>query len=382
MAYEYDVFISYDSADEDWAKKLEAELQNNHGQQVYRDQSRLIAGAQWENELVNKVRDSQHMVVLWSKNGADSDWVRRERSNFEVAITPVRPGEVQAERLMIFVLLDDTKLAYSSLQTIQDIKEAQAYSEGVDKLDPLVWRSVINKVVMALKSQDKSTPVMTVIMAATQPEIQSLPAATLDQLVNDLGLGDRQALFNRYTPVDPAHPKRTDWRPFGSNETIATILDNQRDDINSVPQNPKFRWGFIPDDFWNEEDYDKAREYAEILRASLSLIVIDPVSLHVPLVRQLTNILKKCLTNSETAVMVPMPFSMSPTLINLRKLIRDAGAPFFDEYYNPPVREAGPNALFGLNIGDERDTRRLLMATLAPYTRKMVSPPGSPYVRY
>ncbi len=118
MSYKDDVFISYSSVDKDWAAQFERDL-TARGLRVWRDQSNLTAGAKWEDNLMAGVRDSQHLIVLWSKNAAATDWVRRERSNFEAAITP-GPGQVQLDRLMIFVTLDDENLAYPSLQLIND----------------------------------------------------------------------------------------------------------------------------------------------------------------------------------------------------------------------------------------------------------------------
>ncbi len=372
MPYHNDVFISYSSIDKDWAAKLETDL-TALGLSVWRDQSNLTAGAIWEDNLMTGVRESQHLVVLWSKNAAMTDWVRRERSNFEAVIaTPVQ-GQAPLDRLMIFVMLDDENLAYPSLQVINEIKNATAYAAGVNSLDPGLWQAVINKVVLAIQSLDKSTPIPTAVLAATRTEIQSLPQPTLDSLVSDLGLGDTQTLFDRYGV------RREDWRPFGSNSTIKAILATQQNLINTITTNPKFRWEYVKEDFWT--DMEAARRYADTLRERPSLIIIDPVSLNLQLIYKRANILKKCLTNDETAVMVPMPFSLSPPFINLRTLIKDTGAPFFDEYYDPPVHEAGPVALFGMNIGDEADAKRLLLAALAPYVRKLAIPKGSPYTR-
>jgi hypothetical protein len=378
MSYQHDVFISYSSLDAPWAAKLETELQARL-KNVYRDQSRLVAGAKWEDELVAKVRNSQHLVIFWSRNAADSDWVRRERGLFEAAIAPVSPGNPVLDRLMIFVVLDDAKLAYTSLQIINGIKDAQAYAGGAAGVNADLWRSIVREVVNAIQTQDKSIPVPTVILAATQAEIQNLPADTVASLVSDFNLGNSQALFDRYKPVDPLDPKRADWRPYGSNDNIATILEKQQIAINQVTGSQQFRWDFIGDDFWKGPEV--ARRYAETLRERLSLIVVDPVSLNVDLVQRRANLLKKCLANSDTAVLAPMPFGLAPPFVTLRKLLRDTAAPLFDEYFYPQVREAAPLALIGMNIGDEEDTQRLLLATMAPYVRRLTSTSGSAYTK-
>ena len=372
MSYQNDAFISYSSIDKDWAAKIETGL-IALGIRVWRDQSNLTAGSKWEDNLMAGVRESQHLVVLWSKNAATTDWVRRERSNFEAAIETAVSGQVQLDRSMIFVMLDDENLAYPSLQVINEIKDAKVYANGVSNLAPGLLQGVIKKIVSAIRSKDSSTPIPTAVLAATQTEIQSLPQATLDSLFGGLGLGNQQTLFDRYGAG------REDWRPFGSNSSIEAILFTQQNLINTVTSNPKFRWEYVKEDFWT--DTEAARRYADTLRERPSLIVIDPVSLNLPLIYKRANILKKCLTSDETAVMVPTPFCLSPPFINLRTLIKDTGAPFFDEYYDPPVHEPGPVALFGMNIGDETDAKRLLLAALAPYVRKLAIPKGSPYTK-
>ena len=384
MPYTKDVFISYSSIDKDWAAEFERDL-IAHGLSVWRDQSNLTAGTKWEENLMAGVRDSQHLIVLWSKNAAATDWVRRERSNFEAAITP-GAGRAQLDRLMIFVTLDDENLAYPGLQLINEIKDAHAYPGGIANLGPRVRQAVINKIVTAINAvqrQDNSIPVLTAVLAATKTEIENLDSPTLDSLVNDLGIANRQALFDHYEPVDPQRPKRTDWRPFGSNDTIATILANQQLGINNrIITDPKFRVEYVGDDFWS--DLETAGRYADAMRERLSLIVIDPVSLNVLPVYRRAVILKKCLANNETAVMVPMPFMLSQAFRRLRTLLKNEGAPFFDEYYKPPVKDTtlvAPAAALGIYIGDEEDTERLLLVAMGSYIRRHKPESIPTYVR-
>lgn len=382
MDYEENVFISYSSEDAPWAAKLEGSLKTALIKKVYRDKNRLLPGAKWEDELMTKVRASQHLVILWSANSNLTDWVRRERGNFEAAIATPARGEGPANRLMIFVRLDDEDLANASLQVINNIKEAKAYAEGADNIDPKIWQAVIDQIVSAIQNLDDSIPVPTAVLAATYTEIESLPPATLDALVKDLGIGSNQALFDRYKPLDPLKPKRTDWKPFGSSDSIERVLDRQQARINAVTADPKFRLDYVKDEFWT--DIQTARRYADTMREHLSLIVIDPISLAVDIVYRRANLLKKCLANSETAVMVSTPFSLSRPFLRIRELIKDNGSPFFDEYFLPPVHDmtlAPPAAALGIYVGDEEDTERLLLAAMAPYVRKSKSGAIAAYIK-
>jgi hypothetical protein len=272
-------------------------------------------------------------------------------------------------------------LANGSLQVINDIKDAKAYAGGAENINPRLWRTVIDKVVAAIQAQDDSIPIITAVLAATITEIQNLSATTLDELVDELGIVTQQALFDRYEPVDPQNPKRTDWRPFGSGDTIETVLGRQQAIINRTIGQMKFRWEYVKNDFW--DDIQAARRYADSMRERLSLIVIDPVSLNVDLVYRRASTLKKCLANSETAVMVSTPFSPSRPFLKVRQLIKDTGT-FFDEYFTPPVHDMTlmyPSAAMGIYVGDEVDTERLLLATMGPFVRKHKSESTSPFPR-
>ena len=67
----YDVFISYTRRDAAWAEKLESNLVSR-GLRVYRDQTRLTAGDEWEPALRDAIVDSRALVVLWSAEASRS----------------------------------------------------------------------------------------------------------------------------------------------------------------------------------------------------------------------------------------------------------------------------------------------------------------------
>src|SRR2546430_738921 len=80
--YEYDVFISYSSKDREWAEKLLNDLKSK-GFVPYLDKDRLVSGDDWPKKLVGALKQSQHLIILWSENAANQPkWVYQEHDRF------------------------------------------------------------------------------------------------------------------------------------------------------------------------------------------------------------------------------------------------------------------------------------------------------------
>jgi len=92
------VFISYSSQQLSFAEQLEAELESK-GIKAWRDKTNLHAGERWPKALGEAIADSDALVLLWSGNAKQSDFVELEW-NIAVAMEkPVMP-----------CLLDETEL--------------------------------------------------------------------------------------------------------------------------------------------------------------------------------------------------------------------------------------------------------------------------------
>ena len=82
--FQYDVFISYSSVDEAWAKKLQKSLTDS-GLKVFLDSLRMVPGKEWEEQLYDALQGSQNIVLLWSDKARLSDWVFKETAYFDVS---------------------------------------------------------------------------------------------------------------------------------------------------------------------------------------------------------------------------------------------------------------------------------------------------------
>jgi len=73
-----DVFLSYSSKDRALVEKLATELEGKRIS-VWYDRG-LIAGQPFRDVLQKRIEATKAVVVLWTENSVDSDWVRSEAS--------------------------------------------------------------------------------------------------------------------------------------------------------------------------------------------------------------------------------------------------------------------------------------------------------------
>jgi len=379
MSYLYDVFISYSSADRPWAIKLYDALRAKNIE-PFLDRERLEVGRPWEPALAQNIQSSQHFVVLWSPHAERSSWVRREIGRFEAIVDTALSGQAKDDRRFIFLPLEGENSAYSSLQMIDDLREASAYAGGAEAVTPGLWQNVVQKIVTAIRADDPSMPLPVAVLAMTRDELERLDpneqrlfGPDLNTLLHSLGIAGREGIVQYYGE------QRTDWHPFGGPLNIRQLLDTLLENIN-YGLAPPFRWDYIDNAFWTN-DLGAARAAKDKLLASLSVIVIDPLSLYEELVYQRLAFLHQCFASEKSVILVLTPFLIPPSFIQLSTLIEQRGSPFFDMYYNPPVPYDTGYATLGVNIGHERDIQRLLRTSLGLYLRSKSPRPAPAYLR-
>jgi len=273
--YDYQVFISYSSADRPWAVKLYDALQAK-GISVFLDQRQLDIGTPWEPSLARAVQSSQHLVVLWTDNANRSQWVRRELGIFENIADPALRIEGQGNRRFIFLMLEGENTAYSNLQMLATLKEHNAYKpevthKGADTVDPQVWHDVMTRLAEAIEDEDPSIPIPLAILSMTKAEfIDTDPDKKVDDLelsLNDL-LKDINEIGSKNSLLGSYKEKRDGWQPYGYGLSARALLDNLLVDVNNaIPDSePKFRWSPIDEKFWvvvqvREVQYTPAHGY-------------------------------------------------------------------------------------------------------------------------
>lgn len=84
------VFFSYSRADEGLATRLAQEFELR-GITVWRDQRNLRAGESWPKALGDAIAACDALVLLWSREAAESEWVESEWSTASANRKPVFP---------------------------------------------------------------------------------------------------------------------------------------------------------------------------------------------------------------------------------------------------------------------------------------------------
>src|SRR5436190_15245855 len=97
--YTSHVFICYASEDVAWATKLETDL-TARDVVVFRDATRLEKGRKWEDDLLEALSQSRHLVLLFSTKARLSDWVAEETYRFKELIKYNGEGPREDRRIL------------------------------------------------------------------------------------------------------------------------------------------------------------------------------------------------------------------------------------------------------------------------------------------
>lgn len=374
----YDVFISYSSEDYEWASAIFNNLVAK-GLQPFLDKERLQPGLSWESQLVSALNQSRHILVVWSHHAAHSEWVRRETSYFDWKIHSQPEGTALPGR-MVFLLLEGDAKAYASMQMITDLKEQGAYKSGIQAISKPQWKGAIEKIERAIKDTKNTLHVPLLILSTTHDRLASLGdqhkpsfAHDLETMLRLMDIPSKDDLLQYYGN----HP--TNWRPFCSSEQITDILDSLKDEINQLTSPIEFDWEPLNEEFWSS-DYAAMQHEVNRLLTKLCVIVIDPLSLYDPEVRDRLNHLDACFDNENAIIMVLAPFAMPEPYAELRKLVQHMAKRLFDHFYDPPMYKHF--ATCSVHVSDEMDIKRLLLSSLKSQT-EYTQPTSVPrYLRF
>ncbi len=396
--YKYDAFISYSSKDRAWANELSFALEKK-GFTPFLDNNRLIAGDVWEPKLLSSLQQSRNLIVLWSENASQSNWVREEYTRFDqICLDTKREGRI------ITVLLEGENRRFESYQMIKDIQVQRLYEPGFAALNPNVWDDVMEQVARALKADDTSIPISLAILAATRAELEEVQSDasstlgySLDHLLSKMGLQGKEDLLKFYGN------SRRNWQPFHGNSgfdmqnqqyiighDIITIMNTFKDDFNRRSQAITINWRLIDDVFWSEYSKDEGKVEREAEKflplpldpQSLSVVVIDPVSLYCRLIKsRYDQYIPRWTNNSKCLIMVLPPFPIPDPTFYLRDFIRRSLAPIYDSFYlHIDIPHAGTNC--NLQINNDLDMKRFLLSNMkASFQYKRVEDTQTPLTR-
>jgi hypothetical protein len=369
MTYQYQVFISYNSQDRDWAEQFHLRLKKDNVT-CFWDKASLRAGDDWENVILKELQASQHILVLMSEAAKEkSSWVNRELMRFDATINPAKNG---SNRRIMLVMLDADDTSLNRFQKIKDLKDAKLYPGKVeDAIKTPHWNAVINQIEDAVNFDPNTIAVPVAVLALTQKRFKDLYkinfdgfADSVNKLLQSIGIDHNnaariQAFEERYGE------KSADWKPFGGSEKINQILDTVRLQINQhIPLGGrKIRWQWIGEKFYAGDSNDASQELQSISKDDPCLFIVDPVSLYDKgMVTKLWD-LEQYFEDDKTAVLVltPVILGYHPELM---QLLKKTASPFYKRFYESEVRKRYAHC--GINVCDQEGIGRLLRATIGP----------------
>ncbi len=376
MSFEYDLFISYSSADRPWAQKLFDDIQRynltqpNQGMKIrcWFDQIGMDQGTEFPDQLRRAVRNSQHLVIIWSDNADRSAWVRQEKAEFRASFDSDKPNNViSAQRRLLMVLLEGDDTTEHDLQKFIKIKELGDYHlktpANLDVPTQQAWDEMVRSVTGIKRPQREIVTIPITVVATTRnrfnridPDDQQANGPTLNELLTNLGITLPQ-VANCYGD------QPMQWRPFGSQATIGSVLDNLVTDMNATLATFEIKW--YPLSILGPDPAEAQKNIA-LLSEGLSVVVVDPLSLYESYVARRFSWLSKCFENENAVVLSPPPFLYEP-LRYLRNQLRFLGMPNFDKYFDPPVPTSRRIAQCSFALTDELDIKRMLLASLGSY---------------
>jgi hypothetical protein len=369
---EYDVFISYSRVDAAWANTLAADLDAKQVR-VFLDNERLQGGERWMPQLLAGLKASRHLLVLWSKEAKASNWVQQELNRFRQIVDPDGLGLLSGRRIFL-VLMDDAQDPASDVQTYRDIRRGNLYP-GTPEAAGETWARLVEKIAEAVHGDDGSMPIPLLVVTTTRDRIDALdvnrapPAGpVLAELIGELGIASKEALRELYGA------SRLDWRPFGSNESVRTILEQLKDQLNAditaevLPgRTPsRFRWDYVDDDFWS--DVDAADRVTKKLRSGLAVVVVDPLSFYDDVVfARYANQVSDILMNAHAFTLVLAPFTLPASARALREALRAMARRVFAHFYEPPAFSGQAYARSSASVGDAVEFRGWVTTALASH---------------
>jgi hypothetical protein len=380
VAYTYDLFISYSSADRAWAKVLHDEL-TQRKVRCFLDDERLTKGEKWLPQLLGSLQASRHFVVLWSDRAKASDWVQKELERYQVAIDPDAKGNHAPDRLLYAVNLQGKNATLGDFQGF-DLAPLQSAYKGdrdsfpVGEAERRAWAAMVEEIAAAARSDRVAREIPVAVLALDQatfaderfkrPQFDFLPAGTLDDLLAKLGVGSLADVGTRYGDT------ALDWKPYGKSQSVVDLFEDLRSDsrfgINAKLGQLKVapvKWRYV--DLLKLPE-NKLEDEASALSTESCIFVVDPLSfLFNATIWKRYFLLAAFFSSPAAAVVLPAPFPTSDTQSLLRECIAQQGRPHLTWFHEPiPFRAA--HAACGIDVADRLDLRRLVLGSLARHS--------------
>jgi hypothetical protein len=364
LAFTYELFLSYASADRAWAERLYNDLISRDPRlkdKIFWDRESLQVGDNWQPQLNAALDSSRHFVSLWSDAAAASTWAGPEIDHFEQRklLNP------QGPQLLFYIPLQGSRGPQEELQGFPDIRTMGLYQKGVSSealntiLNPrnaeLAWNRIVTRILKRADEVEPGDEFWVIVLSMTKPQADKLTPASITRKLPQLDT----VLKHFHLTVEQLQSRYGesvwDWKPYGE-ASVEHLLDELQVAINGKLAHP-IRWKKDTVLFDQRQPEDKIKDLHAIYTQKPSLLIVDPFALYERDVSDLYAYLDEAFENSRLVVV-----SLSPdggTNHPLWKYLRVGGYPYLKAFFDPPLDE-GKVPLFGLNLRQVEEIERLV----------------------
>jgi hypothetical protein len=291
--FNYDVFISYKSEEESWAKRI-AESLRGFGLKVWRDHDAgdgIRVSEKWSNSIENGIRSSKMMIVLWSKLVHDNYATSVVQEEIEQMNTLIKNDQT-GQRKFITVLLDGTSVdnhpklgSYQADVSFKDLY-GQYGAKGAAQISPIEWYGTIKNLIEAIGIMDV-VEIRFVVAAMNRTQAEELrdnPASCAKDLKMLNLMCEMMQKTSSSFDVQRYGDSSDDWQPYPqlanfSIKDIINLYDEQkRDDAISRKQYAKWILVSYSDKLLSKVYADRSEALTAIQKGPC-LVIVDPLSL-------------------------------------------------------------------------------------------------------
>ena len=390
-----DLFISYNSHDEIWAKRLFFDLRTRFPTIKpfwARDTAAIPPGEPFRPIFQGAAQDAAHFVVLWSAAAQGSNEVGPEIQSF-LQNRQTHSTSATGDKRTLFYIPLESGIDYGGLVDVQGFPDFRGVykpngdpGRGIAGLDTAPasdnWHRMVGAIGNSVIASQSSQPIKLALMVMT-----SVTTAFSDPII-DWKVSDnpslREFLGSVGLPLDQAKARyggtAFSWRPFGTSKTIIDLMEDVREmAIRNLGEPYRFHWK--PIDFveaWKAAPDEAAnRRLIESLSEEPSVIVTDPISLFDLVVKEAFKDLGEYAKKQQSMIL-----SISPneqlTIEPLYKTLRRNSSPVLSAYLYPQIPAVETFALCGMNVQHTLEIERLIRSGLGYYhlqKKKAVSQP-------
>jgi TIR domain len=389
-----DLFISYNSHDEVWAKRLFFDLRARFPTiKLFwaRNVTAIPQGEPFRPVFEGAAQNATHFVVLWSAAAQRSNEVGPEIQSYlqNRQTTPTSP--TGAKRRLFYVPVEQG-IDYGGLVDLQSFPEFRGVYDpakddrGIAGLDSDAarenWRRMIGSIGDTVLSDQATQPITLALLVMTKTTIGQIKhvvderifgGPTLNEFLQSVGLTVDRAMAR----FDNA---AVSWCPFGTNKTIIDLMEEVREMANqNLGEGHRFHW--VPIDFVESmrtaPDRAAGRRLLDGLSDAPSVVVTDPISLFHPVVNKVFKYLSEYAKKPQSMILSISPNELQTAECLYSGLLSNS-SPMLDAYLNPQIPGTETFALCGMNVQAAWDIERLIRSGLGYYhlqKRKAVSQP-------